>query len=235
MKLVELDAHVERMVNVGASDNADVDWEKLKELFHTAAAGHVNAVARVAAGHGFKAHLHALRAVARDVKRKRGAVVQHAEEVEDAMGADNPNTGADDEHMPQEPLDPKQQSSTSRLADDATEEPDEEEIPPLFLDKQWLATEVSAIKKVKVDCLEGMPMQETCFLMPRADCIFLHYEVEDDGSVSSFRSLPSPHAVYFISHVMPLHLHTPSTLCLICGSLSRLCRSGMLCSMMDLC
>ena len=57
---------------------------------------------------------------------------------------------------------------------------DEEPIPALFRDTQWEATEVPSVKKVKTDCLEGMMLQETAFLMPEPDCIFVHYEVEED-------------------------------------------------------
>lgn len=56
-----------------------------------------------------------------------------------------------------------------------------EPIPALFNDAQWEATKVSSIKKVKTDCLEGMMLQETAFFMPEPDCIFVHYEVEEDG------------------------------------------------------
>ena len=58
---------------------------------------------------------------------------------------------------------------------------DQEPIPALFEDKAWRDTTVSSVKTVKTDSLEGAMLQETAFLMPEPKCIFLHYEVEDDG------------------------------------------------------
>jgi len=58
---------------------------------------------------------------------------------------------------------------------------EDEPLPTLFKDPAWEATSVPSVKMVKTDCLEGMMLQETAFLMPEPDCIFIHYEVEDDG------------------------------------------------------
>lgn len=60
---------------------------------------------------------------------------------------------------------------------------DHEELPALFQDKAWNDTKVASVKTVKTDCLEGAMLQETAFLLPEPKCIFLHYEVEDDGYV----------------------------------------------------
>lgn len=57
---------------------------------------------------------------------------------------------------------------------------DQEPIPALFEDQAWRNTEVSTVKTVKTDCLEGMMLQETAFLMAEPKCIFVHYEVEND-------------------------------------------------------
>ena len=56
-----------------------------------------------------------------------------------------------------------------------------ESLPSLFRDKSWLDTTVSSVKTVKTDCLEGAMLQETAFLMPEPKCIFVHYEIEDEG------------------------------------------------------
>lgn len=53
--------------------------------------------------------------------------------------------------------------------------------PALFEDQAWRDTTVSSVKTVKTDCLEGTMMQETAFLMVEPKCIFIHFEVEDDG------------------------------------------------------
>ena len=116
----------------------------LRNLFQKASSTHANSVTRIASGHGFKAHMHALRAVVKDGKSP----------------SQNGSPKEDDKSDDMEDIEP---------------------VPELFLDKQWQATQVPAIKKVKVDCLEGMPMSETAFLMPRSDCIFVHYEVEENG------------------------------------------------------
>lgn len=58
---------------------------------------------------------------------------------------------------------------------------DQEPIPALFEDQAWRDTTVSSVKTVKTDCLEGAMLQETAFLMAEPKCIFIHYEVEDDG------------------------------------------------------
>ena len=58
---------------------------------------------------------------------------------------------------------------------------DNEPVPALFKDRAWLDTTVSSVKTVKTDCLEGAMLQETAFLMAEPKCIFVHYEVEDDG------------------------------------------------------
>ena len=116
----------------------------LRKLFQKASSTHANSITRIASGHGFKAHMHALRAVVNDGKS---------------------------------PL----HNGIPKGSDESDDKGEIEPVPELFLDKQWQATEVPAIKKVKVDCLEGMPMSETAFLMPRSDCIFIHYEVEENG------------------------------------------------------
>lgn len=56
-----------------------------------------------------------------------------------------------------------------------------EPTPALFEEQAWRDTMVSSVKTVKTDCLEGAMLQETAFLMAEPKCIFLHYEVEDDG------------------------------------------------------
>ncbi|KAL8953175.1 MAG: hypothetical protein Q9222_000948 [Ikaeria aurantiellina] len=58
---------------------------------------------------------------------------------------------------------------------------EDETPPPLFQDKAWHDTAVASVKTVKTDCLEGAMLQETAFLMPEPKCIFLHYEVEEEG------------------------------------------------------
>lgn len=58
---------------------------------------------------------------------------------------------------------------------------DQEPTPALFQDQAWCDTTVSSVKTVKTDCLEGAMLQETAFLMAKPKCIFIHYEVEDDG------------------------------------------------------
>lgn len=58
---------------------------------------------------------------------------------------------------------------------------DDEPLPALFLDPAWEATRISSVKNVKIDCLDGLVMQETAFLMPEEKCIYVHYEVQDDG------------------------------------------------------
>lgn len=177
-----------------------LDWDKLRDLFHAAASTHAKAVTRIASGHGFKAHMHALRAMVREkkprlsrteaahheeetpqptIKGKEKATVAPPQEIETGL------TDPDVEFEPHQLLEPN--GVATQLHDDienveeGENEEEAEETPPLFLSPQWRATEVSSIKKVKVDCLDGMPMQETAFLMPQSNCIFLHYEVSDDG------------------------------------------------------
>lgn len=58
---------------------------------------------------------------------------------------------------------------------------EQEPIPTLFEDQAWRDTAVSSVKTVKTDCLEGAMLQETAFLLAESKCIFIHYEVEDDG------------------------------------------------------
>lgn len=58
---------------------------------------------------------------------------------------------------------------------------DQEPLPAFFEDQAWRDTTVSSVKTVKTDCLEGLMVQEVAFLMPEPKCIFIHYEVEDDG------------------------------------------------------
>ena len=58
---------------------------------------------------------------------------------------------------------------------------DQEPIPALFEDQAWRETTVSSVKTVKTDCLEGAMLQETAFLMAEPKCIFIHFEVEDEG------------------------------------------------------
>jgi Choline/Carnitine o-acyltransferase len=57
----------------------------------------------------------------------------------------------------------------------------DEMVPALFQDPTWERTRVQSTKTVKTDCLEGLKVQEMAFLMPKADCMFLHYEVEENG------------------------------------------------------
>lgn len=57
---------------------------------------------------------------------------------------------------------------------------DDEPLPALFLDQAWEATRISSVKNVKIDCLEGLIMQETAFLLPEEECIYVHYEVQED-------------------------------------------------------
>ena len=95
---------------------------KCRKLFFDAAIAHTNQMNTIARGHGFKAHLHALREVIRD----------------------------------------------------------DEPIPKLFQEPAWEMTRVQSTKIVKTDCSEGMMLQETAFLMPKEDCIFLHFDVKED-------------------------------------------------------
>lgn len=99
-----------------------VSRTECRKLFIDAAIAHTNQVNRIARGHGFKAHLHALREVVSD----------------------------------------------------------DEPIPKLFQEPAWERTRVQSTKIVKTDCLEGMMLQETAFLMPTPECIFIHFEVKDD-------------------------------------------------------
>lgn len=58
----------------------------------------------------------------------------------------------------------------------------DEEVPELFEQEAWRDTAmVSVVKTVRTDCLEGATLQEAGFLLPEEKCIFVHYEVEDDG------------------------------------------------------
>ncbi|MCJ1404087.1 hypothetical protein MMC11_007312 [Xylographa trunciseda] len=97
-----------------------------RRLFFEAVNTHANTMTKIARGHGFVAHLYALREMLQD----------------------------------NEPL------------------------PALFSDQAWVETSVPSIKPVKTDCLEGMMMQETAFLMPEPQCIFVHFEVEENGYVA---------------------------------------------------
>ncbi|KAI9665472.1 MAG: Type I Iterative PKS [Alyxoria varia] len=54
-------------------------------------------------------------------------------------------------------------------------------LPELFRDPQWEATSVPSVKRVKTDCVEGLNLQETCFLMPAPECIYVHFEPKDEG------------------------------------------------------
>ena len=56
-------------------------------------------------------------------------------------------------------------------------------LPALFQDPQWTATSVPSVKRVKTDCVEGLDLQETCFLMPRPECVYVHFEPRNDGCV----------------------------------------------------
>lgn len=51
-----------------------------------------------------------------------------------------------------------------------------EEVPALFHDENWLVTSASGLKVVSVECIDNMMMQETSFYMPEQQCIFVHYE-----------------------------------------------------------
>ena len=106
-----------------AARDGSIPLAEQRVLFFRAANTHVNAMTRIARGHGFKAHLHALLAMLRE----------------------------------------------------------EEEMPEFFKDKSWQDTKVQSTKIVKTDCLEGLMVEEMAFLMPRPECIFLHYEVQDEG------------------------------------------------------
>ncbi|KAL8653880.1 MAG: hypothetical protein Q9226_003662 [Calogaya cf. arnoldii] len=58
---------------------------------------------------------------------------------------------------------------------------EDEPLPDLFRDQAWRDTTVASVKTVKTDSLEGAMLQETAFLLPEPKCIFLHYEVEEQG------------------------------------------------------
>ena len=99
---------------------------------------------------------------------------------------------------------------------------DHEELPALFQDKAWNDTKVASVKTVKTDCLEGAMLQETAFLLPEPKCIFLHYEVEDDGYVIECLLLTSRQlwltAVSFISSKFFVQAWPGRTRC-ICDAL----------------
>ena len=65
-----------------------------------------------------------------------------------------------------------------------------EELPELYNDPQWEATSIPSLKCVKTDSVEGLMLQETAFLMPEQQCVYVHYEVEDENCLFFVQTWP---------------------------------------------